>query len=371
MSGLSAHFRGSLGGFDLDAAFSAPGRGVTTLFGPSGCGKTTVLRCLAGLHRAASGRLTVNGAIWQDDNIFLPPHRRPLGYVFQDAALFAHLSVRDNLLYGRKRLKTDSYRVSFEDTVDLLGLGDLLGREVVHLSGGERQRVGIGRALLTDPQLLLMDEPLAALDALSKRDILPYLEALHDALSIPVVYVSHDFDEVSRLADHMVWMNDGRVAFVGELSDFLAQPEAPVVRGGQSGAILNGQIQGAPDSDGLIRIAVRGGHLWAVADGQTGGDHCRLRIPAIGVTLAKTQPLETSVLNVLPCRIQSIDTLDAARVLVHLRLGLSGEGARLQSQITRRSLRTLDLRLGDPIYAAIKSVSLVERGGASLIETEA
>ena len=206
---IKAGFRGSIGSFSLDAAFETPARGVTALFGPSGCGKTTVLRCIAGLNRLRQGFCAIDGEIWQDASSFAPTHRRPIGYVFQEASLFPHLSVRRNLLYGaggpRRAGQSDAIR--FDEVVDLLGLGALLDRAPRHLSGGERQRVAIGRALLSRPKLMLMDEPLSALDRQAKDEILPFLERLHASLSLPVIYVAHDMDEIERLADHLVLMD--------------------------------------------------------------------------------------------------------------------------------------------------------------------
>ncbi|HIP53448.1 MAG TPA: molybdenum ABC transporter ATP-binding protein, partial [Chromatiales bacterium] len=199
------------GDFVLDVDTVFPGKGVTAIFGPSGCGKTTLLRAIAGLERDPNGYCQVGEHLWQKKAMFLPAHRRSLGYVFQEASLFPHLSVRRNLEYGFKRVPKNQRRVTLEEATALLGLGNLLARRPLGLSGGERQRVAIGRALLTSPRLLLMDEPLAALDQASKREILPYLERLHDELAMPLLYVSHAADEVARLADHLVLLDNGCV----------------------------------------------------------------------------------------------------------------------------------------------------------------
>lgn len=208
-AGVEARFTGRVGGFQLDARLGFPADGITALSGPSGSGKTTLLRCIAGLVRL-SGRLSVAGEIWQDERTFVPPHRRPVGVVFQEASLLAHLSVRGNLLYGARRASGKT-EVGLDDTVELLGLAPLLARSTANLSGGERQRVALGRALLSQPRLLLMDEPLSSLDAGSKAEILPYLERLHRALAIPALYISHDTGEIARLADRVLLMRDGRV----------------------------------------------------------------------------------------------------------------------------------------------------------------
>jgi molybdate transport system ATP-binding protein len=223
MSGVEGRFAGALGVFRLDAAFALEPSGITALSGPSGSGKTTLLRCIAGLSRL-SGRLSVGGEVWQDDHTFLPPHRRPVGVVFQEASLLPHLSVRGNLEYGARRTSA-TRQVGFDDTVDLLGLASLLARSTANLSGGERQRVALGRALLSQPRLLLMDEPLSSLDAGSKSEILPYLERLHASLAIPALYVSHDAGEIARLADRVLFMSEGRI--IGGA----AEPPSPTLDG--------------------------------------------------------------------------------------------------------------------------------------------
>jgi molybdate transport system ATP-binding protein len=215
MSRIEARFEVRYPGFALDVTLDLPGRGVTALFGPSGCGKTTCLRAMAGLLHAPGGRLRVQGEVWQDDHRFVPTHRRPLGYVAQDAALFPHLTVRGNVEYGMKRVPAAQRKVSIDQAVALLGIDALMGRRPDALSGGERQRVAMARALATSPRLLLLDEPMAALDARRKAEVLPWLERLHRELDIPVIYVSHAIGEVARLADHLVLMEAGRVVQSG------------------------------------------------------------------------------------------------------------------------------------------------------------
>ena len=219
---INAAFRGRLGNFTLDAAFSVPAAGVTAIFGPSGCGKTTVARCIAGLQRMADGFCAVDGEAWQDRQSFRPVRRRPIGYVFQEASLFPHLSVRRNLLFGAP--KAAGAQIAFDEVVELLGLATLLDRSPYRLSGGERQRVAIGRALLSQPKLLLMDEPLAALDHTTRNEILPFLERVHDRLSLPVFYISHDMTEIERFADHLVLMERGRVIDAGPLRSLRPAP---------------------------------------------------------------------------------------------------------------------------------------------------
>ena len=235
---VAGRFSGVLGAFRLDAEFAVAPSGITALSGPSGSGKTTLLRCIAGLTRM-TGELTVDGEVWQDGRTFRPTHRRPVGVVFQEASLLSHLSVRGNLDYGARRT-TAKTEIGFDDTVDLLGLSALLDRAPVHLSGGERQRVALGRALLSRPKLLLMDEPLSSLDAAAKAEILPYLERLHRSLAIPALYISHDAAEIARLADHVLYMRDGAIVS-GEIA-------APTLDGVD-----------AATRDGLARAALRAG----------------------------------------------------------------------------------------------------------------
>ena len=238
---IEARFEGGLGSFRLDAELSVPATGVTALFGPSGSGKTTLLRCIAGLQRM-KGRLLVKSAVWQDRRRFLPAHRRPIGYVFQEPSLLAHLSVEGNLRFGLKRAAPRG--IGFDEVVALLGLEPLLSRSTLKLSGGERQRVAIGRALLAQPELLLMDEPLSGLDAEAKAEILPRIERLNDALSIPVIYVSHDAAEVARLADRVLLMRAGRI----EPPD--ASAEAPMNAAAAKAALA------AMDPDRVGRLAL-------------------------------------------------------------------------------------------------------------------
>jgi molybdate transport system ATP-binding protein len=224
---LEAVFRGRLGGFVLDADFAMPLDGVTGLMGPSGSGKTTLLRCIAGLQRL-EGRLSVAGAVWQDGALFEPAHRRPVGYVFQEASLLPHLSVRANLLYGRRRARR-MHAIEVDDVVDLLGLEPLLHRSTTKLSGGERQRVAIGRALLSQPRLLMMDEPLSGLDADSKAEILPYIERLTRSVSLPVLYVSHDAGEIGRLTRRVAIMQRGRITGTADPAEALMSAQRRVL----------------------------------------------------------------------------------------------------------------------------------------------
>ena len=352
---IEARFSGRLGGFALDVGFAAPEEGITALFGPSGCGKTTTLRCVAGLERLP-GRLAFGGETWQDETRFLPPHKRPVGYVFQEASLFPHLSVTGNLRYGLRRAADRG--VAFDEVVGLLGLAHLLDRAPARLSGGERQRVAIGRALLSQPRLLLMDEPLAALDRDSKDEILPYLERLHDVLAIPVLYVSHDLAEVGRLADHLVLLEGGRVRAAGPLADLIADPELPLARRAGVAAVLEGRVVAVDAEFGLARVAVAGGELLAPESAGPVGTRRRLRVQAEDVSLCRVRPEATSILNVLPARVSDILDGEGRQATVLLGLGEAGDGARLLARISARSRAHLDLRPGDPVFAQVKGVAL-------------
>ena len=359
-AGITAHFRGQLGGFALDVAFDAPGRGVTALFGASGSGKTTVLRCIAGLQRL-DGRFALGGDTWQDGSIFLPTHRRPIGYVFQEASLFPHLSVRDNLMFGRRRAQVVAGRaeIGFDEVVALLGIGPLLERATTALSGGERQRVAIGRALLSQPALLLMDEPLSALDRPTKDEILPFLERLHDALSLPILYVSHDMAEVERLADHVVLLEKGRVVGAGPLATVQSDPTLPLLRRRDAAATLDAVAGGHDARYGLLTLHVDGGRLVVPAPAGSPGEHRRVRIEAGDVSIAREAPTASSITNILPARILDRVDGDKGQVIVVLGLGEDGQGARLLARLTLWSWDHLGLAVGQPVLAQVKGVALV------------
>jgi molybdate transport system ATP-binding protein len=352
-------FRGRLGNFVLDAGFQAPARGVTALFGPSGCGKTTVLRCIAGLTHL-DGDCAVDGDVWQDEKCFRPPHRRPIGYVFQEASLFAHLSVRKNLLYGApgKRVPAGMSDISFDEAIDLLGLDGLLERAPHNLSGGERQRVALGRALLSQPKLLLMDEPLSALDRLTKDEILPFLERLHERLSLPILYVSHDMAEVERLADHLVLMRSGTVVAAGPLAALQSDPSLPLATTRDAAVSLDATVEGYDVAYGLLALRIDGARLFVPASAGVVGDKRRLRIAAGDVSLTLVPPQQSSILNIPPARIVSLSDAGPHEMIVVLSLGDDGTGARLLSRITRKSAERLELRAGANVFAQVKGASL-------------
>ncbi|NMZ07552.1 molybdenum ABC transporter ATP-binding protein [Pseudomonas proteolytica] len=347
-------------GFALDVDLKLPGRGVTALYGHSGSGKTTCLRCIAGLERAGDGFVQINDQVWQDsrNGVFVPPHKRALGYVFQEASLFPHLSVLANLEFGLKRIPKGQRRVDLAQATQLLGIGHLLDRHPQHLSGGERQRVGIARALLTSPQLLLMDEPLAALDSQRKGEILPYLERLHDQLEIPVLYVSHAQDEVARLADHIVLLNEGKALASGPIGETLARLDLPLARGDDAGVVINGTVSShdahyqlltlqLPDSPLQMRVAHAPLDL---------GKHLRFKVQARDVSLSLQPGEHSSILNCLPVTVtQEIPADNSAHVLVRL----DAAGTPLLARITRYSRDQLQVHPGQALWAQIKAVAVL------------
>ncbi len=356
MSGIRAQFRLQREDFALDAEFCAPAGGVTALFGPSGSGKTTLLRCIAGLERAA-GLLHVNGEVWQDEKNFVRTHQRPLGFVFQEASLFPHLSVRANLEYGYKRIRPADRHVQLEQVVEWLGLSRLIDRrDPAGLSGGERQRVGIGRALLVSPAILLMDEPLAALDNNSSLDILPYLERLHRELKIPVLYVSHSLDEVVRLADHLVLLQQGRVIASGALSETLSRLDLPIAHLDDAGAMIEATVAQHDDTYFLTRLDFSGGCLWVGRVVYPLGATVRARVLARDVSIAMQHAQGSSITNILEAGIDEIRDEGADKVVVRMNVGSNNM---LLSRITRRSRDLLDLKVGMRVFAQVKSVALM------------
>ena len=351
---IAARFRVDYPGFALDVELDLPGCGVTALFGQSGCGKTTLLRCIAGLERGA-GRLAVSGDAWQDGKTFLPTHRRPLGYVFQDARLFAHLDVARNLDYGLRRAAgADSSRRA--GIIDLLGLGPLLDRLPARLSGGEQQRVAIARALLTAPRLLLLDEPLAALDLARKQEILPYLERMKDELEIPIIYVSHAAEEVARLADHIVVMEAGRAVAQGPLAETLARIDLPIRLGEDAGAVFAARVVERDAEWHLARVEFDGGELWVRDSGVPVGRRVRVRILARDVSIANSRHDDVSIMNLLPATVLAHASEDhPSAVLLQLRIG----GTTLLARLTRRSAQRLDLAPGREVWVQIKAVALI------------
>lgn len=347
-------------GFSLDVDLNLPGRGVTALYGHSGSGKTTCLRCIAGLERAEQGFIQINDEVWQDsDNgIFVPPHKRALGYVFQEASLFPHLSVLANLQFGLKRIAKSQRRVDMAQATELLGIGHLLERHPQHLSGGERQRVGIARALLTSPKLLLMDEPLAALDSQRKSEILPYLQRLHDELDIPVLYVSHAQDEVARLADHLVLLSEGKALASGPIGETLARLDLPMAMGDDAGVIIEGQVSAYDAQYQLLSLQLPATemNIRVTHAPMALGQSLRCKVHARDISLSLQNSEFSSILNRLPVTVVSEQSADnAAHVLIRLDAG----GTPLLARITRYSRDQLGVHPGQHLWAQIKAVAVL------------
>lgn len=347
-------------GFALDVDLQLPGRGVTALYGHSGSGKTTCLRCIAGLERADQGFIQVNDEVWQDseNKVFVAPHKRALGYVFQEASLFPHLSVLANLEFGLKRIPKSQRRVDMAHATELLGISHLLDRHPQHLSGGERQRVGIARALLTSPKLLLMDEPLAALDAQRKSEILPYLQRLHDELDIPVLYVSHSQDEVARLADHIVLLSNGKALASGPIGQTLARLDLPLAMGDDAGVVIEGRVS-AYDADYQLlslqlpdtTLNIRVPHT-----PMDTGQALRCKVQARDVSLSLDNAGQSSILNRLPVTVVSEMNADNA---AHVLIRLDAAGSPLLARITRYSRDQLNVHPGQQLWAQIKAVAVL------------
>ncbi|MGJ8623945.1 MAG: molybdenum ABC transporter ATP-binding protein [Yoonia sp.] len=340
-----------LGDFGLDCRFTAPS-GVTAIFGPSGSGKTSVINAVAGLGTPDTGRIAIGDRVLFDSTTGtnLPTQKRRVGYVFQDARLFPHMTVQDNLRYGGRHDEASVIKV--------LGLQDLLSRAPATLSGGEKQRVALGRALMCDPQILLMDEPLAALDAPRKAEILPYLERLRDSVQIPILYVSHDVSEVARLATTLVVLADGKTAISGPVEAVLSDPaHVPLLGTRAAGAVISARIAGRLLDDGLTELSFSGGRL--LMPGMLGkiGQTVRLRIPAQDVILAQEAPKGLSALNILPVTITKISAGRGPGVAV----GLQAGNDTLLARVTRRSAARMELQVGTQLYAIIKATAVGQK----------
>lgn len=350
---LSVALRHVFPGFTLDAGFQAPA-GLTALFGRSGSGKTTIVNAVAGLLRPQSGRVAVGDAVLTDSarGIFLPPHRRGIGYVFQEARLFPHLTVRQNLLYGHW-FTARGRKADLSHVVEMLGIGPLLHRRPAALSGGERQRVALGRAILSHPRLLLMDEPLAALDQPRKEEILPYLERLRDQAGLPILYVSHSPAEIARLATTVVLVDKGRVTAAGPFADMLSDPAiAPLFGIAEAGSVLTARIE-AQEPDGLTRLSTPSGPLFLPRIAAPISTGLRLRILAQDVMIAVAPPRGISALNVIPARVHDMTAVPGG-VLVRLNAGEQ----MILSRVTARSADLLRLSPGLPVHAVLKAVSV-------------
>ncbi len=322
------------GDFTLDVDVEVPDVGITGVFGESGSGKTSLLRCIAGLEREQG----------------LPVHKRNVGYVFQDPGLFPHLSVRGNIEYGERRATT--HRVDGKLVVDMLGIGGMLDRKPASLSGGEAQRVAIAAALMRSPDLVLMDEPLASLDRKRRDELLPYFDRLHEELSVPVIYVSHDIEEISRLCDHLVLLDAGKVAASGKLVDVLSRVDMPVLSGRNAGVVI--WASPVDHEDGLTKFDFGDGDIWAPGSFPTGGAPLRLRVAASDVSISRERPSSTTILNIVRACIEEVHAVDAATALVRMSVGNQS----LLARVTNRSVQRLELKAGDNVFAQVKSVTV-------------
>ena len=346
------------GDFRLDVALDVRLSGVTAVFGPSGCGKTTLLRTLAGIEREAKGRIAFDGTVWQDDRGgFVPARDRRAGLIFQDARLFSHLTVKGNILYGHRRTPKNERIFEPDTVIRLMDLEALLGRRIASLSGGERQRVSFARAVLASPRLLLMDEPLASLDQDRKEDLLPFIERLAGELAIPILYVSHEIDEVVRLATDLLLMNEGRIVASGPIEEVSNRFDLRSYAGRlDAGSVLRMRVAGHDAAAGITRFAFAGGEVLGPRIDLAEGAEVNLRVRSRDVAIALDPPGRTSILNVLPGKVVEIgpDEGPQAHVLLDI-------GAPLWARIMRRSVEALDLAPGRPVYALVKAVAVDRR----------
>ena len=352
---LQVTFQEQRGSFQMDVDVDVATNGITALFGPSGCGKTSLLRAIAGLDRIRGGRARLNDVTWQDDDLFVPAHHRSVGFVFQEQNLFPHLSIRRNIEYGVRRMSATQRGMAVEQAVAWLDIGALMQRRPASLSVGERQRVAIARAIAMRPKLLLMDEPLAALDLPRRQAILSRIRSLRHEFDLPIIYVSHVPDEVAQVADDVVLMNAGRIAARGSVHDIYTDMNLPLALDRQAASILDATVVEHDNEFGLLRLSIGGYDLYLPHGDVSLGSQVRLRIAARDVSLARSEPLDTSLLNRLPARIDTLSEDGQAEVVVRLLVG----DAPLLARITRRSAVRLALQPGDKVFAQIKSVALL------------
>ncbi|HRK56471.1 MAG TPA: molybdenum ABC transporter ATP-binding protein [Burkholderiaceae bacterium] len=356
---LSIRLRLARAAFDLNVQLQLSAQAITVIFGASGAGKTSLLRCLAGFERAHEGRIALGSALWQDSaqRVFVPAHRRAIGYVFQEPSLFAHMNVNDNVRYGLKRARSAQAHKRLDAAIELLGIGPLLARRVQQLSGGERSRVAIARALAADPRLLLLDEPLAAVDRARRLEVLPWLVALRDELGVPMLYVTHQTDELAALADEVVVLEGGRLRAAGRLSQIMTAINPPCMGGDEVSAVLQGTVAERDAQWHLARVSFEGGALWVRDGGLAVGQSLRLRILAADVSLSVDEPCTSSVQNVLLCEVDAMASdRHSAELLVRLRCGPS---AILLARLTRRAQAALGIEVGRRLWAQVGSVALL------------
>lgn len=343
--------------FELSFDLSLPGSGISAFFGASGAGKSTLLRAISGLVRPSGGTICIKGETWQNDeeNIFVPTYKRSLGYVFQEARLFPHLNVHDNLMYGQKRIRTGKKNILLEKAIYFFGIGHLLNRMPDTLSGGEMQRVSIARALATDPDIMLMDEPLSALDVKRKSEIIPYLQRLNNELRIPIIYVSHAIDEISALADHLVLLEKGCVIASGKTEEMLTRLDLPLAYYDTASSIVEGKIIAKDPEFHLCTLAFSGGHIYLPDGNFSIEQNIRLRIQARDVSLATEKPANTSILNIIETTVSDLSNNSPGEVIVVL----DAKGTRLLSKITSKSANILKLSKGKSVYAQVKGIAVI------------
>lgn len=352
---IDARFSIQRDSFTLNVELAIPDSGITAIFGSSGSGKTTLLRVIAGLEHARDGYLKVGDEIWQGPGKFLLPHQRPLGYVFQEPSLFPHLNIQSNLEYGLKRLKGRQQKISLDHAIDLLGIGSLLKRRTHQLSGGEQQRVAIARALAVSPKLLLLDEPLSGLDEPRKQEILPYLESLHQDLDIPMLYVSHSRNEVARLADHMIIMNNGHVQASGRVEDLFTRLDLPQAHEPDTGTVIDATVAGHDKEFSLTFLDFPGGRFTVAHKPLEIGTSARIQVLARDVSITLMRQEKTSILNIFPAEVDEIIDEGSAQVTIRLML----QNVPVLCRITRKSANELSLKPGSSVFVQVKSVALL------------
>lgn len=359
MPGIDIDIAHHYAGFALNVQATLPERGITAIFGRSGSGKTTLINAFAGALKPQRGRIAVGDSVFVDTErgVFLPPHQRRIGYVFQEARLFPHMSVRSNLLYGSHRAKVE-HRIAFDDVVALLGIEPLLDRRPQRLSGGEKQRVAIGRALLSQPQLMLMDEPLASLDAARKAELLPYIEQLRGHYQMPILYVSHSLDEVIQLADHLLLIDNGNTVRSGPLMETISDGAiGPYIGQFEAGSVIPSEVLRHDDAMELTTLGFQGGELRVPRLGLAVGQRLRLRLRARDVSLAITEPSGLSIANCLPGHVRALLDLHGPYIDAAVQVG----EVTIHALVTRESVQRLQLRPGLPVWTLVKTVAIDNR----------